>query len=134
MSPSKPTPRPPAPNLDAQQQDEVAAFRKNVVVPSMDRIVILDFYADWCGPCQALMPVLKQVAAVYAHKGAALVTMDVDTNGFIAAQFNVRSIPAVFAIYQGKPVADMTAARTAPQVSQMLDKLIAQYQVNPVAT
>nr|MBP6441360.1 hypothetical protein [Sphingorhabdus sp.] len=61
MSPNKPAPGPPAPNLDAQQQDEVAAFRKNVVIPSMDRIVILDFYADWCGPCQALMPVLKQV-------------------------------------------------------------------------
>ena len=120
--------------LDANQKQEVAAFRQNVVAPSMEKIVILDFFAEWCGPCKQLMPVLEKVCAAYAKKGVALVTVDVDSNNFIASQFQVRSIPTVYAVYKGKPVADMTAARTEMQIVQMIERLIAQYEINPVAT
>ena len=80
------------------------------------------------------MPVLEKVAGIYADKGVALAKVDVDKSGFIASQFQVRSIPAIFAIHKGKPVANMTAARTEIQVAQMLDELIAQHGINPVAT
>ena len=120
--------------LDANQKQEVADFRQNVVAPSMEKIVILDFFAEWCGPCKQLMPVLEKIAGAYAAKGVELVKVDVDKSGFIASQFQVRSIPTVYAVHKGKPVADMTAARTEMQILQILEKLIAQYEINPVAT
>jgi len=120
--------------LDANQKQEVATFQKNVVVPSMDKIVILDFFAEWCGPCKQLTQVLEKVAAAYAAKGVDLVKVDVDVSKFISAQFQIRSMPTVYAIHKGKPVADMTAARTEMQVVKILEQLISQYAITPVAT
>jgi putative thioredoxin len=86
--------------------------------------VILDFWAEWCGPCKQLTPILEKVAAEYADRGVVLAKVNVDENKFIASQFQVRSIPTVYAIFQGQPVADMTPARTEPQLRQMLDQLL----------
>jgi putative thioredoxin len=87
-------------------------------------LVILDFWAEWCGPCKQLTPILEKVAAEYADRGVVLAKVNVDENKFIASQFQVRSIPTVYAIFQGQPVADMTPARTEPQLRQMLDQLL----------
>ena len=115
--------------LTSDEQKAVMAFRAEVVEPSMTRLVILDFWAEWCGPCKQLAPVLEKVAADYAEMGVRLVKINVDENGFIASQFQVRSIPTVYAIFQGQPVADLTPARTEGQLKQMLDQLLAQLPV-----
>ena len=115
--------------MSEAEREAVEKFRRDVVEPSMTSLVILDFWAEWCGPCKQLTPMLEKVAADYADRGVTLIKVNVDEEKFIAAQFRVQSIPTVYAFFQGQPVADLSSARTEVQLTDAIDQILAQLPI-----
>jgi putative thioredoxin len=115
--------------MSAAEREALEIFRRDVVEPSMSALMLVDFWAEWCGPCKQLTPILEKVAADYAARGVKLVKINVDENKAIAAQFRVQSIPTVYAIFQGQLVADLTPARTEGQLTRAIDQILTQVPV-----
>ena len=111
------------------EREAIERFQRDVIEPSMTSLVMLDFWADWCAPCKQLAPVLDKIAADYADKGVKLAKVDVEADKLIAAQFRVQSIPTVYAIFQGQPVADLTSYRTEAQLKRVIDQLLGQLPI-----
>jgi len=98
-------------------------FQDEVVERSLQVPVIVDLWAEWCGPCKQLSPMLERLAE--AGNGAwILAKVDVDANPRVAQLFGVQSIPTVVAIAGGQPVEAFAGAQPEPQVKQWLSSLL----------
>src|SRR2546421_3727216 len=97
-------------------------FVKDVIEESKRQPVLVDFWAEWCGPCKQLGPILEKV--VRAAKGKVkLVKMDIDKHPQIPGQLGIQSIPAVFAFVNGQPVDGFLGNLPESQVVAFLERV-----------
>lgn len=115
-----------APDTMGADQDLIkdtttAEFTKDVIEASMNALVLVDFWAPWCGPCKQLTPVLEKVVK-QAGGAVRLVKMNIDDEPAVASQLGVQSIPAVFAFKQGQPVDGFMGALPESQIKQFIER------------
>jgi len=100
-----------------------ARFRADVLDASMRNLVLVDFWAPWCGPCKQLAPVIERIVAATGGK-VALVKMNIDNDPSIADQLGIKSIPAVVAFQRGRPVDGFVGALPESQIKGFLERLV----------
>jgi putative thioredoxin len=100
---------------------EMQDFRRDVVEASRTVPIVIDFWAEWCGPCRVLGPVLEKLATEAKGKWK-LVKIDTEQHQQIAAQFQIRSIPAVKMVYNGAIIAEFVGALPEAQIRKWLEQ------------
>lgn len=99
-----------------------ATFSQEVMEASMTTPIVVDLWAEWCTPCKTLGPILEKVIGE-TNGAVILAKVDVDANPRVAQAFQVQSIPAVFAVHEGKIVDSFTGALPEHQVREFIDRL-----------
>ena len=88
-------------------------------IKNSDKTVLLDFYADWCGPCRMVSPIVDEIAE--EHPEYLVGKVNVDQEGELAAQFGVASIPTLVVLKDGKVVSQSSGARPKAQILKLLE-------------
>ena len=98
------------------------SFDKEILQATTPAVV--DFWAEWCGPCRAIAPIIKDLAARYGDR-VKIAKLDVDANPEVAGRFGIRAIPTVLAFKGGRVVSQLQGARPRADFEAFVDKLLA---------
>jgi putative thioredoxin len=123
-----------AAGADLVKDTTTATFMKDVLETSRTALVLVDFWAAWCGPCKALTPVIEKVVKSYGGK-VRLAKMNTDEHPTIAGQLRVQSLPTVWAFRDGRPLDSFSGALPESQIRQFIDRLLvddAEADINAV--
>lgn len=110
-------------SADVIKDTTTANFPKDVIEASKTALVLVDFWAAWCGPCKALTPILEKLVRSYAGK-VKLVKLNVDEHPAIPGQLRIQSLPTVYAFRDGRPVDGFMGGLPESQVKQFIDRML----------
>ena len=106
---------------DVVKDTTTAAFAADVIDASRDALILVDFWADWCGPCKQLTPVLESVVRSYGGQ-VRLVKLNVDQHPAISGQLRIQSLPTVYLFRDGQPVDGFAGAQPESAIRQLIDR------------
>ncbi len=104
-----------------------SAFGKDVIEASRDCLVLVDFWAAWCGPCKQLTPILERVVTSYKGK-VRLVKLNIDEHPAIAGQLRIQSLPTVYAFRDGQPVDGFMGLQPESAIRELIDRALGPYE------
>ena len=111
----------------------VENFQQIIVEASQEKLVLIDFWADWCEPCKDLMPILEKLAGEYSQY-LILAKVDCEAQQEVAAQFGIRSLPTVMVVQNGQPVDGFAGVQPEQQIREMLAKYLPNPEDDLLAT
>ena len=110
-------------SLNIDEQKAVDRFRQEVAEPSMTKLVILDFWAEWCQPCKMLAATIDEVADTYQGK-AKIGKIDIDNNKEVAMKFNISAIPTVLIFKNGEIAKQFVGLTKKEDIVEAMDALV----------